>query len=77
MELKKTVTNIDQIENAEGQTETRVNNVQYNLNDAAGQTIGHATVYPTYISIQIGEVYGVNTIEEGTEKLKAIFGITE
>lgn len=63
---------------AEGvESGNRLDSVQYNLVDDDNNVIGNATVYATNANVNIYGLGGFNTIDEGVEKLKGIFNITD
>ena len=77
MELKKTSENINRQFDENGNAIDRIDSVNFEVVDSEGVIIGRSTVYQGRIRIDMPEVYGTNTIEEGVERLKSIFGIAE
>lgn len=77
MEVKKTNESVNRQFDAAGNSEDNITSVRYEINDDDGQRIGEATVYPTHMIINIPDVYGFNSIDEGVDRLKSFFGVSE
>ena len=77
MELRKTSENVNRTFDAEGNPEERVESASFEIRDDGGETIGHATVWPTHMSVSIPEIYGFDGIAGGEARLKEMFGISE
>ena len=77
MELRKTSENINRQFDENGNAIDRIDSVNFEVVDGDGVILGRSTVYQGRIRIDMPEVYGTNTIEEGVERLKSIFGIAE
>lgn len=78
MQIKKTNESWHRTFDADGkEVETRLESAQYNIVDNDGTTIGNATIYPASANINVYGLAGFNNVEEGVDKLKALFNIED
>ena len=60
-----------------GKQKERVTSIQFNLVDDDGAVIGDATVGDSYVNMNLNNMSGFNSLDEGVSKLKSIFNIEE
>lgn len=73
MELRKESENLNRSYDAEGNSNERIDNVQYQILDSKGNVIGNASVSNGYANANFN-ISDFATIEEGEQRLAAIFG---
>ena len=76
MDFIKTNETFTRTYNEAGEAAERKDTAQFRLIDPDGQPIGEAHINTSSANININ-ISGFNTIDEGLEKIKTLFGVTE
>lgn len=58
-----------------GKKKERLTSIQFSIVDDDGAVIGDASVGDSYVNMNLNNMSGFDSIDEGVSKLRSIFGI--